>query len=257
MILEVVDTFLDELYSNRILLRYNAPPPRDGVYGWLKRGLPLSLESEVRIEQNSGLYGGQYRPLVGGRKSSGFAPIGAFSYSYSALPETCSVGRYCSISADLKFIDSMHPTDLITTSAITFRPRNSLFTDFMTKELRQYAAKFDVRGDKPYPKIGNDVWIGANVTLAMGIHLGDGCVVATNSTVTRDVPPYAIVGGIPAKILRYRFDEEVIDRLVRSEWWNLDPAGLFETPDLEVTEILRKIENGEVNDFQFRSVTIG
>ena len=69
-------------------------------------------------------------------------------------------------------------------------------------------------------KIGSDVWIGLNVTLIGGVEIGDGAVVLTNAVVTKDVPPYAIVGGVPAKVIGYRYDEETIRLLLETKWWN-------------------------------------
>jgi virginiamycin A acetyltransferase len=68
--------------------------------------------------------------------------------------------------------------------------------------------------------IGNDVWVGAQVVILSGAHIGDGCVIAANSVVNGDVPPYAIVGGTPAKVIKYRFEENIIERLRRLQWWN-------------------------------------
>lgn len=84
-----------------------------------------------------------------------------------------------------------------------------------------------------YPRvtIGNDVWIGINCIVMGGVEIGDGAIIAAGSVVTRDVPPYAIVGGVPAKVIKYRFPQEMIDRLERIAWWNL--------PDEEIT---RKLE---------------
>lgn len=72
----------------------------------------------------------------------------------------------------------------------------------------------------PNVKIGNDVWIGYGVTIVNNVTVGDGAVIAAGSVVTKDVPPYAIVGGVPAKTIRYRFDEEVCKILLELEWWN-------------------------------------
>src|SRR6185312_6866720 len=74
----------------------------------------------------------------------------------------------------------------------------------------------------PMPVIGNDVWIGQDVSLNRGVTIGDGAVVAGFSVVTRDVPPYAIVGGNPAKIIKYRFPEETINALLESRWWDYE-----------------------------------
>ena len=74
--------------------------------------------------------------------------------------------------------------------------------------------------DNRYVIIGNDVWIGEGVTIKGGIKIGDGAIIAMNSCVTKDVPPYAIVGGVPAKIIRYRFTDEQIRLLLDFQWWN-------------------------------------
>lgn len=241
------------LHGKKILLKHNCPPPARGTYGWLTEGHELAVSSNVTIEQNVGLYGGPYRPMVGGRPSSGFTSVGAFTYSYSPLPDGCRVGRYCSISTGLRFIDSSHPLDLITSSAITFRPNNDLFKDFVTEGLKSYAAGYRTT-NRQYPSIGNDVWIGSNVTLAMGIELGTGSVVATNSTVTKNVPPYAIVGGNPAKVIKMRFADEVIRRLLDSNWWNYNPGQVLQDVREPISILLEKFEAGRVDPFTFESV---
>jgi virginiamycin A acetyltransferase len=245
----------NELHEKTILLKYNSPAPAGGKYGWLTEGSDLTFYSDVVMEQNVGLYGGPYKPMVGGRRSSGFASVGAFSYSYSGLPDGLSVGRYCSISAGLRFIDSSHPLDLLTTSAITFRPRNHLFKGFVTDSLRGHAATFSTL-NKPYPQIGHDVWIGSNVTISMGVEIGTGAVLASNSTVTRDVPPYAIVGGNPAKIIKYRVDEPTIERLLRSRWWDYDPRQVFQSVGTDFTGLMNAIDARTIDTYSFDQVKL-
>lgn len=244
-----------ELHGKSILLRYNCPAPTNGAYGWLSEGADLTFFNDVVVEQNVGLYGGPYKPMVGGRRSSGFASVGAFSYSYSGLPDGLSVGRYCSISAGLRFIDSSHPLDLLTTSAMTFRPRNHLFRGFVTDAIKEHASSYSTT-DKPYPRIGHDVWIGSNVTIAMGIEIGTGAVLASNSTVTKDVPPYAIVGGNPAKVIRYRFEESTIKRLLNSKWWKYDPRQVFRSLDADISGLMDDINAGRVTPYEFGRVNL-
>lgn len=251
--LTITDDLMSNLYDNTILLKYNSPRPTNGTYGWLKEGTKITLHHEVTIEQNVGIYGGPYKPMVGGRKTSGFATVGAFTYSYSALPDGLQVGRYSSISAGLQFIDSSHPLAVLTTSALTFRPKNNLFKDFMTPGTIEHAAGYSTTG-KNYPEIGHDVWIGANVTLSMGIKIGTGAVLASNSTVTKDVPPYAIVGGNPAKIIKYRFEPALIEELLGSQWWNFDPMQVFHEVDQDFTQLLKLIKHGDLNSFEFRKI---
>ncbi|WP_299485003.1 CatB-related O-acetyltransferase [uncultured Allomuricauda sp.] len=77
-------------------------------------------------------------------------------------------------------------------------------------------------------KIGNDVWIGRDAKIMDGVTVGDGSVIATGSIVTKDVPPYAIVGGVPAKVIKYRFDEETIEKLLKLKWWDFSEEKILQ-----------------------------
>ena len=91
--------------------------------------------------------------------------------------------------------------------------------------------------------IGNDVWTGHNVNIMSGVNVGDGAVIGAGSIVTKDVPPYAIVAGVPATIRRYRFSEGIIARLLRAKWWELELADLGGLPFRDVERCLDTIEN--------------
>jgi virginiamycin A acetyltransferase len=242
--IEIDDALLAALHAHTILPSYNAKPPARGSYGWLTSGLPLDFDDldALALEECTGLYGGAYKPLPGGRKYCGFASLGAFSYSYSALPEPLRIGRYGSISSGLRFLDSTHPTHTLTSSAITFKPRNKLFERWRTPALESFAAAFNVQGGKPFPALGHDVWIGHGVTLAMGVTIGTGAVVASGSIVTRDVPPYAVVAGAPATVKKYRFAPALVERLLASRWWELDPAFVFAHEFAEPDKLVARIE---------------
>src|SRR5690606_26758368 len=120
----ITDALVNDLWKHKVLFKRRSPPPARGRYGWVRVGHDYPVRSEVRIEAYTGLYRGRFKGSIGGGKSSGFCCIGAFSYSYSPLPETTRVGRYCSISGGVTFLDSQHPMDLVTTSIFPFRPTN-------------------------------------------------------------------------------------------------------------------------------------
>lgn len=252
-VVTVTKSLLNDLYAHSIFFKYNSPPPSESTYGWLTVGKEIITTTRIRMEQNSGLFDGAYKPMVGGRKGSGLATIGAFSYSYSPLPDRIKIGRYCSISRDLKIMDSSHPISTLTSSAFIFRPKNTLFSDYQTQNSLEYSAKF-----RPatfvYPVIGNDVWIGDNVTLSNKVSIGHGAVVAANSTVVKDIPPYAIVGGNPAKIIRYRFADDVIHKLIESEWWDYHPSVVFADSPENVESILQRLENADHKKYEFSFV---
>ena len=128
------------------------------------------------------------------------------------------IGNYCSISKDVVFITGgIHPMDRVSTYPFHIR------------------FKLDGRyiNGMPFTKgdiiIGNDVWIGTNVTILSGVKIGDGAVIATNSIVTKDLPPYSIVGGNPARIIRFRFSQDIIDDLLRIKWWDWSDEKVIES----------------------------
>ena len=142
---------------------------------------------------------------------------GSFSYSYSAFGIGLEIGRYCSVSWNVRIMGPHHAYQWVTSSEVMYRPDSALRAAF-----DHYGVEWKARDNpqKPLPVIGNDVWVGQDVLLARGIRLGDGCVVAAGAVVTKDVPPYAVVGGVPARVVKWRFPMHVIVDLQRLRWWD-------------------------------------
>lgn len=135
--------------------------------------------------------------------------------------QNCSIGRYCSIAAEVKMVARRgHPTRNFVATSPVFHLKRALVDTYVSED------KYDPyeRGDRTERQwdavIGNDVWIGTRTMLIGCVHIGDGAIVGAGSVVTKDVPPYAVVAGNPAKILRYRFSEEQIKKLQDIAWWN-------------------------------------
>ena len=166
-----------------------------------------------------------------------YVKIGSKSYfngrigSYSYIGDNCiirgSVGRFCSISNNVKVIVGSHPTNFLSTSPVFYSNAKQCGTTFTKKSVFDdyMAANKD---DNIACVIGNDVWIGDDVLIKGGVIIGDGAIIGMGSVVTKNVPPYAIVAGAPAKIIRFRFDESVISILCQRKWWDEDERWLKE-----------------------------
>lgn len=134
--------------------------------------------------------------------------------------ENAEIGKFCSIADNCRIGMSGHPLQYISTSPIFTEKRNALQQCWIEKDF------FEHKSLDELVIIGNDVWIGSHVLIKGGVHIGNGACVAAGAVVVKDVPPYAIVGGVPAKVIRYRFSPEVIGKLLELEWWNFDESKL-------------------------------
>ena len=139
--------------------------------------------------------------------------IGRYTYTcYDDEIVNCEIGQFCSISDEVVIGGAEHPIGWVSTSPV--------FQNVKHSGPKRKFSEFEFEGIKR-TVIGNDVWIGRRAIIKAGVTVGDGAVIGSGSVVTKDIPPYSIVGGVPAKILKYRFDEETIRELLQSEWWNL------------------------------------
>lgn len=192
-----------------------------------------------------------------------FYSMGSFSSSNSQLPVNSIVGRYSSIAHNVKRMHGSHPTNRFTTSMLTYDPNVCAFNDYLERNNTEVTrVRHGLPNSSPIV-IGNDVWIGQDVTFSTsGVTVGDGAIVAAGSLVTKDVPPYAIVGGVPAKVIKYRFPEEIIEKLLELQWWQYGFADFKELAmDDSIEVFIEKIEkliaDDKLKPFKPRCLRVG
>ena len=160
--------------------------------------------------------------LIGGN-SSFYGNMGLGSYIYGNTNLNADIGRFTSIGPNVRCINATHPfkAPFVTTSPHFFSLDKSKTPNGETFAKRQLFKEFRFYDENRMidVNIGNDCWIGSDVTFIGGVNIGDGAVVLAKAVVTKDVPPYAIVGGIPAKVIDYRYDEDTISFLQKIKWW--------------------------------------
>lgn len=136
-------------------------------------------------------------------------------YTYigrSSVVVNTVIGKFCSIASNVQIGVASHPSHWVSSSPVFCKGKNVLKKNFAELEFEPYKQV----------NIGNDVWIGTNVIIKGGVKVGDGSIVGAGSVVTKDIPPYSIVGGVPAKVIRKRFEDNEIERLLKIKWWDLD-----------------------------------
>ena len=149
-------------------------------------------------------------------------------YHYPVNKEKLVIGKFCSIACRAKFLFNSANHTLSSLSTYPF----PIFFDEWGLEKPDVAAAWDRKRDIV---IGNDVWIGYEAVILAGVTIGDGAVIGARAVVTKDVPPYAIVGGVPARVIRSRFPEETVKALLRLKWWDW-PAERIQEKLAEIRE---------------------
>lgn len=169
--------------------------------------------------------------------------LGRYSYvGYDSEVVNCEIGSFCSIANGFIAGGAKHPLEWLSTSPVFYDVSGG--TNY---HLGHLTIEPTVR-----TYIGNDVWIGSRAIILQGVHIGTGAVVGAGAVVTKDVPPYAVVAGCPAKIIKYRFDSDIICRLLKSEWWLLQDfqlkklAKYMNSPNVFLVE-LEKLKSGGGN----------
>ncbi len=134
-------------------------------------------------------------------------------YHYPVNRDRLIIGKYCSIACGAKFMFTSGNHTMLSLSNYTF----PVFYEEWGLDVSDITGAWDNKGDTV---IGNDVWIGYEAVIMQGVHIGDGAVIGSRSVVTKDVPPYTIAGGVPAKKIQERFSANVVEKLLALQWWN-------------------------------------
>lgn len=157
-------------------------------------------------------------------------------YQYPINHDKLIIGKFCSIACGAKFIFNSANHTLSSFSTYPF----PIFFEEWGLDMKNVAAAWDNKGDIV---IGNDVWIGYEAVIMAGVTIGDGAIIGTRAVVTKDVPPYTIVGGVPAKPIRKRFSEDTIGMLMELQWWDW--------PEEKIAQNIHAIKSGYIGQLRY------
>jgi acetyltransferase-like isoleucine patch superfamily enzyme len=213
-----------------IILDETLRPPR-------KPGFTLTFESPSKLGSM----------LPSGSKIGAHSFVGK-SCGFNNTP--IEIGRFCSIASDITFGPAEHPVSHFATSNVFYARNPPTGNGAVYKKFAEKSRKTldDARNrkhqalDKNFVTLGNDVWVGMNVIVRKGVTINTGAVVGSCAFVSKDVEPYAIMGGVPARLIRPRFDESVINSLMKTQWWNLELETMVDYPFHDPAEIARRLE---------------
>lgn len=203
----------------------------------IKRGVVISAEDPIFADTTVNFIGK--------------CAIGAYTFfGEGCVVAQCTIGRFCSIAPNVTIGLGEHPTHMFSTHPIVFGPHHELG---ISKGLGGRRG-----GQKLPPVVGNDVWIGANATILRGVRVGDGAIIGAGCLVTRDVAPYSIVGGVPARELKKRFPDEIAFRLQSTNWWNFDIRHLrgidFSDIEKSVEDIESRLASAELYNYEISEI---
>jgi acetyltransferase-like isoleucine patch superfamily enzyme len=201
--------------------------------------------------------------IIGIVPTDSFIDVGAFCNLSGGTINNVRFGRYCSVATGVVIGPHEHPTDWLTTSRVAYYPEVNGWDALMAgPNLAKVHARRRPFGDScPITEIGPDVWIGQGAFLKAGVRIGAGAIIGARATVLRDVPPYAIVVGTPGRVVRLRFPEPIVERLLAVAWWRFSLYDLFDAPmdsiDAALDVIEERVATGAVAPNAGRAVVPG
>lgn len=161
-------------------------------------------------------------------------------YHYPVNKDKLIIGKFCSIACKAKFLMTSGNHSMKSLSSYTF----PIFYEEWGLDVSHVTDAWNNKGDIV---IGNDVWIGYEAVIMSGVKIGDGAVIGTRAVVTKDVPPYTVVGGMPAKVIKKRFDDDTIDKLMKIQWWNWT--------EKKIQANISYIQSGEIDKLALQGVS--
>lgn len=191
-----------------------------------------SLHSDSRIEAPTS--------IISSVPPGSFLDIGAFCNLSGGTINNVRFGRYCSVASGVTIGPHEHPTDWLTSSRTAYYPEVNGWDDLVApdRHAQIHAGRRPFSGSCPVTEIRADVWIGQGAFVKAGVTIGAGAIIGARATVLRDVPPYAVVIGTPGRVLRLRFPEAVVERLLALEWWRYSIYDLFAAPMDDIARAL-------------------
>ncbi len=205
-------------------------------------GEPVILHGTMRLNAGARVFKSTIKGPLFLNKNSQVGPD-VTTGKYFGMNESCFIARatagaFCAIGARTSINPFNHPIDWLSTNEFQYHPKSFDWVD----EYNQIERLERTPDMFKHVTIGNDVWTGHNVNVMAGVNVGDGAIIAAGSIVTKDVPPYAIVAGVPASVKRYRFPEKTVERLLRVKWWDLELSQLSGLPFRDIDRCLDMIE---------------
>jgi len=212
----------------------------------------ISIKYKVKFGSNctinrKNVFEGKNALYSNTRFSNSFLGYGSYISKNSDIRFT-KIGRYCAIGDFVRTYLGKHPSNnYVSIHPAFFSPNSQAGFTYVDKSLFPEHT-FIQPGNEFVVEIGNDVWIGNNVIIMDGIKIADGAIIGAGSIVTKSVPAYSIVAGNPAKIIKYRFNEDQIDFLLKSRWWELEPEWLEENYKLfsSIDEFIKTLTNNDL-----------